>query len=110
MMSSAWWRAGLGVLMLAACGDSGEENGPGLLLLAGDIGGPGNTDGVGSAARFNAPGGMAIDGAGNLYVADAFNYAIRVITPPGVVTTLAGGTQGNADGAGPAAQFTAPDG
>ena len=40
-------------------------------------------------ARFRFPQGLAIDGAGNLYVGDSFNYTIRKVTPVGEVTTLA---------------------
>jgi hypothetical protein len=69
----------------------------------------GNTDGTGIAARFNSPNGIAIDGAGNLYIADTYNHVVRRITPSGAVTTLAGsGRQGTADGTGAASEFSAP--
>jgi hypothetical protein len=47
-------------------------------------------DGLDTAARFDAPCGMAIDEYDNIYVADANNNCIRKITPGGMVSTLAG--------------------
>jgi sugar lactone lactonase YvrE len=84
----------------------------GLYPIAGDICGvcSGSKDGSGSAARFNAPEGIAADSAGNLYVAEPASATIRKLTPQGSVTTLAGasGAVGYADGAGSAARFNGP--
>jgi len=78
--------------------------------LAGLAGVSGGNDGSATAARFNAPVGMAADSAGNLYVADSRNHAIRKVTPAGLVSTLAGtaGLSGSADGSGAAALFNYP--
>lgn len=73
----------------------------------GSVGMPATADGT--KARFSQPLGIAVDGSGNLYVADAQNYTVRKITPSGIVTTLAGapGVSGSADGTGASARFSA---
>ena len=72
----------------------------------------GSADGIGAAARFNTPNGIAVDGSGNLYVADTGNNTIRKITPGGAVTTLAGsaGSSGATNGPGNLARFASPYG
>ena len=79
-----------------------------VTTLAGLAGTGGSNDGSGAAARFSALRGIAVDGAGNVYVVD--NSAIRKISTAGIVTTLAGasGVLGDADGAGAAARFRRP--
>jgi hypothetical protein len=79
-----------------------------VTTLAGTAGMAGSNDGTGAAARFNDPHGVAVDGAGNLFVADYLNHTIRkVVVATGAVTTLAGtaGMTGSTDGTGAAARF-----
>jgi sugar lactone lactonase YvrE len=124
-MRSAWLGACFIALTVASCGfprlselaDAGggdDAMAPpfGRELLAGDIGGPGNVDGTGAAAHFNGPSSVAVDSAGNVYVADETNCTIRKVTAGGVVTTLAGtaGMAGSVDGTGVAARFNYPRG
>jgi sugar lactone lactonase YvrE len=81
-----------------------------VTTLAGLAGSYGSADGTGSAARFYGPTGVAVDSAGNIYIADRYNQAIRKISNGGVVTTVAGlaGSHGSADGTGSAARFDEP--
>jgi len=83
-----------------------------VTTLAGSAGNAGSFDGTGSTARFNNPNGIAVDGTGQIYVADSNNHTIRKITPAGVVSTLAGlpGSGGSQDGQGCAARFYDPVG
>jgi hypothetical protein len=77
-------------------------------VFTGNIVTAGSAGGTGVVAQFNGPAGITIDKSDNLYVADTGNNAIRKITSAGVVTTLAGFIQGNADGIGVAAKFNGP--
>jgi sugar lactone lactonase YvrE len=81
-----------------------------LALLAGN--GGGYVDGVGGAAKFNNPNGIAVDPAGVVYVADTGNALVRKIDVNAQVSTVAGaqGAQNERDGTGGAAQFDEPEG
>lgn len=107
--------------LCAACGGgggSGGTSGPGspalsggvtaLTLVAGSAGEAGNLDAGGAAARFGHPVGIALDTAGNLYVADRGNCSIRKIGTTGAVSTIAGSSQRcqSVDGAAGVAGFS----
>lgn len=80
-----------------------------LRVLAGAA--EGYRDGVGTAASFHTPSGVALDASGNLYIADTGNHVIRKLAPDGSVTTVAGsGVAGFMDGQGAEAQFNGPVG
>ena len=79
-----------------------------LSLVAGD-GVRGTRDGAGPQARFDDPWGIVVMEDGTRYVADAGDSnRIRRITREGVVSTLAGGSEGFTDGTGAAAAFHTP--
>lgn len=67
-------------------------------------------DGTGAGASFRLPRGLAVTSTGVIVVADAENNRIRLVTPAGVVTTLAGSSGGFADGTGTGATFGSPTG
>jgi hypothetical protein len=78
------------------------------ITLAGDPGQPGSQDGTGAGAlfSFNSQSSLAVDGNGNVFVTQPF--AVRMIDPKGVVTTLAGdlnSNPGDANGTGSDARF-----
>ena len=78
-----------------------------MTTFAGALNQPGTADGDRMSARFREPEGIALDGAGNLYVADTDNHTIRrIVLATGVVTTIAGtvGVFGAVDGVGTAAR------
>lgn len=69
----------------------------------------GSVRGKDGAVWFDNPAGIAVDPAGNIFVADWANDLIRKITPAGAVSTLAGnGTPGAKDGVGDSASFYLP--
>lgn len=71
----------------------------------------GLADGPARDARFNGPVGVAVDHAGRIIVADTYNDRIRILTPDGIVATLAGtGGPGYVDGPGAEARFDTPCG
>jgi hypothetical protein len=84
--------AATGVLYFASgnCTVSKMERDGSVSVLAGTAGACGLVDGTGADARFSHSMDLAVDTAGNVYVADVDNHAVRKITPAGVVTTIAG--------------------
>ncbi len=94
------------VRKVAADGTITTVAGTGIKGHSGD-GGPA------TQAALNYPKGLAVDGTGNLYIADSFNSRIRVVAATGVITTVAGnGTFGDSGDGGPAtsAQLRFPSG
>ena len=73
--------------------------------------GSGYVDGTGIFARFNSPAGVAVKPDGNIVVADYGNNRIRLLTPAGTATTIAGsGVYGSQNGSGTSARFAKPSG
>lgn len=83
----------------------------GLVSTLAGNGTAGKSEGSGKTASFNSPFGIAVDGGGNVYVADAGNNKIRKIIPDGTVSTFAGsGIKGAGNGTGANASFNTPAG
>jgi sugar lactone lactonase YvrE len=82
----------------------------GLVSTYAGNGTAGADNGKAVSASFNIPASIAFDASGNLFVADEGNNLIRKITKAGVVSTLAGGAAGLANGTGTAASFNQPHG
>jgi hypothetical protein len=83
----------------------------GRVTTAAGEGAAGWRDGAAAQARFGEPYGVAVGGDGSVYVTDAGeSNRVRKVTPRGEVSTLAGGREGFADGAGAAASFDTPSG
>jgi sugar lactone lactonase YvrE len=81
----------------------------GVVTTVAGTGVGGSVDGDRSQASFLAPTDVAVDGSGNLYVADISNNKIRKINPSGTVSTFAGsGIEGSMDGVGVLASFHYP--
>lgn len=86
-----------------------------VTTIAGASGDPGSVNGLGGDARFFRPYGVAVDAAGNVFVADTLNDQLRKLTPAGtnwLVTTIAGsaGNPGNVNGTNTDARFNGPNG
>jgi sugar lactone lactonase YvrE len=83
-----------------------------VTTVAGQSGAAGDEDGAVTRAQFHFPSGIGVDAAGNLYIADTDNNALRQIAPSGAVNTPAGlaGSSGSVDGVGTAARFFLPTG
>ncbi len=96
---------------LAKQHDPDDQPEAGIVSTLAGTGDTGRVNGPGATATFNQPTAVAVDNSGNVYVADLFNHMIRMISPAGVVSTLAGtGVSGSANGSGQTATFVSPSG
>ncbi|KIA92333.1 hypothetical protein OC25_16740 [Pedobacter kyungheensis] len=83
----------------------------GVVTTFAGSGSAGSANGMGTAASFSSPIGLAFDASGNLYVADYGNHKIRVISPSGIVANYAGsGAAGSTNGTLSSASFRNPMG
>src|SRR6266850_7566830 len=102
--STAIVRALMCVVSLVSCASTGmAQSGVVVTTIAGNgtFGYSGDNGPATSAQLFN-PSGIAVDAAGNIYVADQQNNRIRKVTPAGIISTFAGGGRDGGDGGGPA--------
>ena len=92
------------VAAVAATGASGGSGGGAITTIAGSgVRGFSGDGGPAISARLNYPRGVAVDGKGNVYIADLSNLRIRKVSPSGTITTFAGnGRYGSSGDGGPA--------
>ena len=92
------------VAAVAATGASGGSGGGAITTIAGSgVRGFSGDAGPAISARLNYPRGVAVDGKGNVYIADLSNLRIRKVSPSGTITTFAGnGRYGSSGDGGPA--------
>jgi sugar lactone lactonase YvrE len=81
-----------------------------VTTIAGSAKNPGFTDGRGTEARFDTPMGITYTSKGDLYVTDSLNNRIRLLSPSGYVSTIAGSIAGFGDGSADRAMFSRPVG
>ena len=83
-----------------------------VTTIAGTAGTAGFTDGTGTAAKFDTPMAVTVDSDDNVYVVDAGDDIVRLMTPARAVTTIGGAShvEGARDGVGAVAVFTNPSG
>jgi uncharacterized protein (TIGR03437 family) len=76
----------------------------GLIKTVAGTGSPGSGGDGGPAtkAMLDHPEGLAVDAAGNLFIADTFNHCVRKVTPTGIITTVAGNPNAPLGDGGPA--------
>ncbi|MFY7884737.1 MAG: hypothetical protein ACOVOV_07840, partial [Dolichospermum sp.] len=82
---------------------------PAMVSTFAGSGGYGGADGSALSAEFSSPEYIVIDSQGNKFISEGPAHRIRKITVDGIVSTFAGGTQGNLDGTGTAAKFNYPN-
>ena len=84
-----------------------DESGSSTTIAGTGKGGYGGDGGPAVAAQLWLPEGVAVDGAGNIYIADRLNHRIRRVDGSGIITTFAGGAEGeDTSGSGPAVEAT----
>ena len=76
----------------------------GIITTVAGTGAPGRSGDGGPAigAKLEAPCGVAVDAAGNLYITDSVNHRIRLVSRAGIITTIAGSGSGGYGDGGPA--------
>jgi sugar lactone lactonase YvrE len=92
---------GTGVITTVAGDVAADQANGGLGGFSGD-GGPA------TSAQLNAPQGVAVDGAGDLFIADTFNNAIREVTPDGTISTVVNAAGANGAAPAPGGETSGP--